>query len=80
MLVALLRRRIHPTAGSMKSVQLCKMIDPILQEVINFTLYGWPDKEQSIRPEIGDYFASRYNYSVCDDLFYKEKNCNDGSL
>ena len=48
--------------------------DPILQEVINLTRYGWPDREQSIRPEVRDYFASRYNYSACDDLlFYNDR-------
>ena len=48
--------------------------DPILQEVIKLTRYGWPDREQSIRPEVRDYFASRYNYSACDDLlFYNDR-------
>ena len=47
--------------------------DPILQEVIKLTRYGWPDREQSIRPEVRDYFASRY-YSACEDLlFYNDR-------
>ena len=48
--------------------------DSAIQEAMNFTHYGWPDKELSVKAEVRPYFASRYDYSILDGLLlYRDR-------
>jgi transposase InsO family protein len=58
----------------LQSIQTATAEDPVLQEVINLTRSGWPDRERSVRADIRTYFASRSEYSVSHGLLlYRDR-------
>lgn len=48
--------------------------DPILPDVMRYTMQGWPQKENSLYAELKPYFAPRFEFSVSDGiLFYRDR-------
>ena len=48
--------------------------DPILQEAMNYTRFGWPSHVSSVRNELRDFFSSRTELSISQGLLlYRDR-------
>ena len=54
--------------SKLEGIRAATEADLVLQEAINLTKSGWPDREKSVRTDLRAYFSSRGEYSVSHGL------------
>ncbi|KAK3085333.1 hypothetical protein FSP39_001659 [Pinctada imbricata] len=58
----------------LKEIKACTSTDPVLPDIMRYTLSGWQNKESSLFPEVKPYFSSRYEISISDGiLLYRDR-------
>jgi hypothetical protein len=66
---------LHPLSDRLlRKIRAASESDPILQEAMNYTRFGWPSHVSSVKNKLRDYFSSRSKLSISQGLLlYRDR-------